>query len=66
MAVSTAMRELVLMTTRQVADAAHVDVSTVRRWVAAGRLRPVVMTPGGYMRFDRTDVDALLKPSGAA
>ena len=62
----TGMRELVLMTTRQVAEAARVDTSTVRRWVAAGRLRPVVMTPGGYMRFDQQDVDALLKPTGGA
>lgn len=59
------MPELVLMTTRQVAELAQVDTSTVRRWVAAGRLKPAMQTPGGYMRFERATVEALLRPSVA-
>lgn len=54
---------LVLLTTRQVADKAQVDSSTVRRWVLAGRLRPAITTPGGQHRFSPDDVDAVLAPA---
>lgn len=32
---------------------------TVRRWVKAGVLTPVLTTPGGHMRFRIEDVEAL-------
>jgi excisionase family DNA binding protein len=35
--------------------------STVRRWVADGKL-PVVVLPSGQMKVRRTDLDGLLQP----
>lgn len=57
--------DLVLWTTRQVAERAQVDTSTVRRWVIAGSLRPAITTPGGQHRFDPAQVEAILTPAGA-
>ena len=52
------------MTTSQVARALGVSADTVRRWVKAGRLRPI--TPANpllrrpkSLRFRREDVEAL-------
>ena len=45
-----------LMSTREVADYARVEVNTVANWAAAGRL-PGIKTPtGGRWRFRRSDV----------
>lgn len=40
------------ITTREVAEIARVDTSTVRRWVESGDL-PSFTTPGGHHRFSR-------------
>ena len=57
--------KLVNITTRDVADMARVDTSTVRRWVHPGTLKPSMKLPGGHYRFDKADVDALLNPQPA-
>ena len=51
------------ITTREVAEKARVDSSTVRRWVAQGILKPSMTLPGGQYRFAAADVDSLLQPS---
>lgn len=55
--------ELVTITTRQVALLAHVDPSTVRRWVEQGKLTPSIVTPGGQYRFDEDMVKDQLRPT---
>jgi excisionase family DNA binding protein len=52
------MPDLVLLTTTEVAQRFRVDSSQVRRWVAAGKLRPSITTPGGHYRFNEADIDA--------
>ena len=52
------MPDLVLLTTSEVAARFRVDTSAVRRWVAAGLLKPTIKTPGGHYRFAESDVDA--------
>lgn len=51
------------ITTRQVADLAYVDPSTVRRWVDQGKLTPSIVTPGGQYRFNEEDVRRQLAPT---
>jgi excisionase family DNA binding protein len=51
------------ITTRQVADLAYVDPSTVRRWVEQGKLTPSIVTPGGQYRFNEADVRRQLSPT---
>lgn len=51
------MPEVVLLTTREVAERFRVDSSAVRRWVAEGKLRYAIKTPGGYYRFDQAAID---------
>jgi len=46
------MPEVVLLTTTDVAARFRVDTSAVRRWVANGKLKPTIKTPGGHYRFD--------------
>ena len=53
------MSDLVLLTTTEVARRFKVDSSVVRRWVASGKLKPSVITPGGHYRFDETAVNSL-------
>jgi len=48
--------QLVLLTTSEVAKALNVDSSTVRRWVAQGKLTPALVTPGGQYRFRKADL----------
>ena len=52
------MPEIVLLTTTEVAERFRVDTSVVRRWVANGKLKPSIKTPGGHYRFDQADIDA--------
>lgn len=54
-------RRNVNITTRQVADLAVVDPSTVRRWVEQGKLTPSIVTPGGQYRFNEDDVREQLR-----
>ncbi len=49
-----------LMTSRQVADRFQVDVTSVRRWVASGKLKVAAVTPGGQFRFSEDDIAALV------
>ena len=48
-----------LMTTAAVAERLGVDVSTVARWVQAGRIPVAVKVPGlrGARLFDPADID---------
>lgn len=57
-----------LLPTADVAARLGKDVSTVLRMVKAGRLTPVVKTPGlrGAYLFDPEDVAALLEPESQA
>lgn len=50
-----------LLSTRDVAEMKNVTTTTVARWVAAGRLTPVLRLPGirGAMFFTPSDVAAL-------
>ena len=48
------MPEIVLLTTSEVAKRFKVDSSVVRRWVAGGKLKPDITTPGGHYRFDES------------
>lgn len=45
-------QDSVNITTREVADIARVDTSTVRRWAETGELA-AAKTPGGHYRFNR-------------
>lgn len=58
--------DLVTITTREVAERARVDSSTVRRWIKTGALVPSMVTPGGQYRFALSDVEALLSPERSA
>lgn len=60
--VSRMEREVVYITTQELADIAKVDASTIRRWVSRGHIRPALTTPGGHHRFER---DATLRALGA-
>jgi len=50
--------QIVNITTRQVAQIACVDDSTVRRWAENDELPGAWKTPGGHWRFDRRLIDA--------
>lgn len=55
-----------LLSTADVADLAGVDVSTVNRWAAAGRIAPMYQGPGrtGVRLYHPTDVVELLQERG--
>jgi excisionase family DNA binding protein len=50
-----------LIPTAEAARRLKVDVSTITRWVASGRLTPAFKAPGprGALAFDPDDVDRL-------
>lgn len=48
-----------VLKTSDVAEFFDVHTTTVRKWVAAGRLKPSRVTPGGQYRFSDTAVLAL-------
>lgn len=50
---------LPLLTVREVAAIFGVDPRTVQKWADQGKL-PEVRTPGGFRRYHRADVEALL------
>lgn len=50
-----------LLKVADVARALNVGTSTVRRWIASGRLVPVQL-PSGQYRVRRETVDELLQP----
>jgi len=50
------------LTTNEVAALARVTRTTVHKWVNDGKLRVAMQLPGGALRFDRADVEALLTP----
>lgn len=56
----TAPRPGRLLTSSEVAALFRVDVKTVGRWVAAGRIGSI-RTPGGHHRFRESEVRALLE-----
>lgn len=55
-------REIAYYTTTEVARRAHVDSSTVRVWVAQGKINSVP-TLGGHHRFEKSIIDDLF-PAG--
>lgn len=57
-----------LLPTAEVATRLGKDVSTVLRMVKAGRISPVIKTPGlrGAYLFDPEDIAALLTPESQA
>lgn len=52
-----------LLTSRQVAEQMNTTVTTVNRWVQAGRLEPALRVPGyrGARLFDPASIEALAK-----
>ena len=49
-----------LLTPAEVATMFRVDPKTVTRWAKAGKLTSI-RTPGGYYRYSRAEVEALLR-----
>ena len=49
-----------LLSIGEVADLFGVNVSTIRRWDDAGKLH-AIRTPGGQRRFDRAEVERVLR-----
>ena len=50
-----------LLTPYEAAEIAGVHHSAVRRWISRGQLR-ARRTPGGQVRIDRRDLEAVLRP----
>lgn len=50
-------KEIVYLTTSQVAERFGVDSSTIRRWVINGLLTPAHTTLGGHHRFTGKDIE---------
>jgi excisionase family DNA binding protein len=48
------------ITTSQVSSSFGVNPATVRRWVATGKVKPAVTTPGGHYRFRAEDIEQLV------
>lgn len=61
------MQQDALLTSRQVAERLSTTVSTVNRWVATGKLAPVMEVPGyhGARLFAPQDVDELATTDAA-
>ena len=57
----TALNADRLLSVREVAQRLNVSVNTVRRYVQAGHLPAVRLTPTAQLRFKRRDVDALIE-----
>ena len=53
-----------LLTPREVAELFRVDPKTVTRWAKQGRLR-ALKTLGGHRRYDRAEVERLLRDSAS-
>lgn len=60
------MAEVTLLTTSHIAERYGVATSTVRKWVAEGKLHPTIATPGGHYRFTEADVEAMTKRAAEA
>ncbi len=63
MGVPTRAEQAVLLTAAEVAARFGVHRVTLVRWAEAGRLT-AVRTPGGYRRYIKAEVDALLVEAG--
>ena len=61
---SHSMQPDVLLKTGEVAQRYSVAASTVRRWVAAGRL-PATQLPSGQLRFSARAVEAAMRELNA-
>ncbi len=57
------MPEVVLLTTREVAERFRVHPGTVRRWVDEDRIKPAFVTPSGQLRFSKADIDEMAQAS---
>ena len=64
MATSPTIRPDELLTSGQTTHVLHIDKSTLSRWVAAGRLEPVLI--GGIRFFHRADVDRIAAERAAS
>lgn len=49
------------LSSQEAADYVGVHVDTIKRWAADGKVRSL-RTPGGWWRFSKDDLDALLTP----
>lgn len=54
-----------LLTATEVAEKARVHPETVRRWTRDGLLKAITL-PGGHLRYDPEEVNALLTSGTAA
>lgn len=52
-----------LLSTTEVARIFKVDIKTVARWAQRGQI-PALRTPGGRLRFRRSDIDTVLTRPG--
>lgn len=52
------------MTSAEFAEVFGVRPETLRRWVREGLVSPSFRTPGGHLRFSRSDAAALLLGEG--
>ena len=57
-----------MVTSREAAEIAGTTITTVNRWVKAGRLQPVIELPGyrGARLFSRDDVTAIANRSSSS
>lgn len=56
-------KQIVYLTTSQLAERLQVDASTIRKWVSKGQLVPAVTTIGGHHRFDEETLPENLQHS---
>ena len=56
-------KEIVYLTTSQVAERLGVDSSTIRRWVLNGDITPTRTTLGGHHRFTESDLENVGNPT---
>jgi excisionase family DNA binding protein len=59
-------RELVLLTTEEVAELLRVSKKTVYNWNYQGQGPPRYRPSGGRLLFDRTEVEAWLRSRGTS
>jgi excisionase family DNA binding protein len=56
------MTEDRLLYTSEAAKALRISPRSLTRWVAQGKIRPTLKTPGGQSRFDLEELRAQLTP----
>ena len=54
-----------MLSTTEAAEILGVSAETIRRWAADGKIQAVRL-PGGQLRIQRTEIDAILTGGSAA